>query len=104
MAAGWRLIANIPRYDRRPVVYAVGQLARPVAIMGFALVLLGETSWGLRSAIDSYGLGSAVSVVFVMVLVRKDIKPAFVPRFVGRIYRLGASMVGVALSFFMMQS
>jgi len=104
LASGWRLAGNILRYDQRPIAFAIGQVSRPAAILICAVVLLTQNGRPVRLAVDSYAVGSGISLAVVIALVSKDVTFAFVPRLVGRIYRLGSSMAGVALSFFLIQS
>jgi O-antigen/teichoic acid export membrane protein len=98
----WRLLANLIRLERRPVGYLVASTARPVLAVGAAVPLVANGR-GAQGAMAGIALGTLASLVLALVMTRTSYRLTLLPHLVGRVGRLGASMVPVAIAFWVLQ-
>ena len=63
LGALWRLVVTALRHERRPVLYSVAQMIRPIAVVAIAAPLVID-GYGAHGALVGTALGSAVGILF----------------------------------------
>ncbi len=91
-AALWRVSGNVTRIERRPYSYGGLHALHPLMTMSVSIPLL-ATGYGVEGAVAGVALGNVVAFLAAMVVIRRSWRPAFSPRDVVQIYRLGGSRV-----------
>lgn len=103
LGALWRLVSNVPRLERRPGRFVVLSATRPILVFG-ASVLLVAGGHGVGGAIVGVAIGSAISTLLGLALIRRSFRLAFRAHHVRRIFALGSPLVPVIVAFWVVQN
>jgi O-antigen/teichoic acid export membrane protein len=92
--AVWRLVLNVPRLERRPVVYSSLGLTRPAFALGLgvAFVLLG---FSVEGALAGIAVGTALAIPVAIALSRRNYALGLEPSIVPQVFRKGAFVVPI---------
>ncbi len=95
--AVWRLVQNVPRLERRPVLYAILSLARPAFALGLgiALVLAGA---GVKGALAGIAIGTALAIPVAILAGRRNYAFGLDLAIVPHVFRRGAMIVPLILA------
>jgi O-antigen/teichoic acid export membrane protein len=99
VGAVWRFVLQIPRLERRPVAYVVLYATRVVLALAIGIPLV-ATGSGIRGVLVGLVLGTAVSVLIILIFTRRAYALAFLPRGVPIILQGGFSFLPLLLSSF----
>ncbi len=97
LAAMWRLTGNVTRVERRPYAYAFVHVLHPLLTMAVSIPLL-ATGYGVEGAVAGLAFGNAAAFLVSLVAIHRSVRPAFSPRDVVQIYRLGGARVFITMS------
>ena len=92
VSALWRLAGNVTRIERRPYSYAWLHALHPLLTMSVSIPLL-ATGYGVEGAVAGVAIGNVASLITALWAIRQSVRPAFSPRDVVQIYRLGSNRV-----------
>lgn len=83
--------------ERRPYPYIALEVARPLLVLA-VLVPLVATGAGLEGAIAGYAIGTGVTMVLALGMLRRSLVPCFEPREALAIMKKGARRIPIVLS------
>jgi len=98
----WRVVTNILRFERRPVLFVVTNNLRPLLVTLLSIYALTE-GHGVEGAIAATAVGTVISTVFVLSLVRHTYVLAFSRDHLRQITKLGAVYVPVVVAIWVVQ-
>ncbi len=95
----WRLVVNVPRMERRPVVFGLVSVLRPLAVLGVAIPLL-VTGQGLVSVLIGTAVGTAVAALLAITATIRAYAPRASRGDMRQIIRLGSrpAWIPIAMS------
>lgn len=99
----WRVLTNIPRFERHPIAFVVLSTLRPVLVLTVSLPLV-IAGYGLDGAVAGTALGTAGAVVVNAAATRRSFVLALDRCDLASILRRGAPFVPVILSFWIVQN
>lgn len=99
----WRLVSNVPRLERRPVLFAVLSNLRPLLVIGAAVPLV-VSGAGVEGVLVATLGGTLACSVVGLVVCRGSFRPAFRPVDAWAMVRHGAPFVPVIASFWVIQN
>ncbi len=104
-AAGalWRLGSNVLRLERRPYAFVALSAVRPLLVIG-AVIPLVASGHGVGGAIAGTAIGSAASVLVMLVVIRPSFLLALEREDASMIVRRGAIFVPIIASFWIAQN
>jgi O-antigen/teichoic acid export membrane protein len=88
----WRLTVTALRHERRPVLYSIAQMLRPISVVAIAVPLV-ATGEGIRGALIGTALGSAIGVLFCFGVDHRSYGFAFDREDAVKMLRLGGVFV-----------
>jgi O-antigen/teichoic acid export membrane protein len=90
--AVWRLVQNVPRLERRPVLYSTLGLARPAFSLAFGVgfVLAG---FGVEGALAGIAVGTALAIPLGIAVTRRNYAFGLELSIVPQMFRLGAFVI-----------
>lgn len=99
----WRLVSNIPRYERRPAAFAVLQNVRPLFVLGLAIPLV-VGGWGIEGVLIGTSAGTAAAVLVGLAASWHSMRLAFDWGEARAIIVAGAPVMPLVVSFWVIQS
>jgi len=92
--AVWRLVLNVPRLERRPVLYSSLGLTRPAFALGLGVVfvLLG---FSVEGALAGIAVGTALAIPVAIAFGRRNYALGLEPSIVPQVFRKGAFVVPI---------
>jgi O-antigen/teichoic acid export membrane protein len=95
--AVWRLVQNVPRLERRPVLYSILSLFRPGFALGLgtAFVLAG---FGVEGALAGIAAGTALAIPVAIVAGRRNYAWGLDLAIVPVVFRRGAMIIPIILT------
>ena len=99
----WRLVVNLFRMERRPVVFAVLNCLRPAFVLGCSIPLV-AAGYGVTGAVAGTAIGTAVASLACFVLARGSYRLAFRLEDVRQILRLGSRYIPVILGLWVVHN
>lgn len=103
LGAQWRLLTNIPRFERHPGVFVALSTLRPLLVLAVSLPLV-VGGYGLEGAVAGTALGTAGAVAANAVVTRRSFVLTLHRGDLTSIVRRGATFVPVILSFWIIQN
>lgn len=103
LAAVGRLAGVVPRRERRPKVFILLQIARPVLILAITVPLV-ASGQGVDGAVTGLALGTALATVASLVATRRSFEPAFSLEDLNTIVRRGTPYVPYVVSYWTIQN
>lgn len=92
VGACWRLLINIPRLERRPIVFVTLNTARPLLVIAILVPVL-RSGAGIEGALLANLVGNIVAAALVLLVIRDSFRPTFSARDARRILLLGRRWV-----------
>jgi O-antigen/teichoic acid export membrane protein len=95
--AVWRLVHNVARLERRPGLYTVLSVVRPVLALGLGVAFV-VAGWGVEGALAGIALGTALAVPVGIATERRSYAFGLELAIVPDVFRRGAFVVPIVLS------
>jgi O-antigen/teichoic acid export membrane protein len=95
--AVWRLVQNVPRLERRPVLYSGLGLTRPAFALGLGVVFV-LAGLGVEGALAGIAIGTALAIPVGIALSRRNYAFGLELSIVPQVFRMGAFVVPVILA------
>ena len=104
-AAGalWRLVVNIPRFELRPLAFALLNTARPVIVLGISLPLV-MAGHGVSGVLAGTAAGTALTTVIGLIVSRHSIRLQFSSEDLRGMAALGGAFVPIIAAFWVIQN
>ena len=96
----WRLVAALPRFERRPGIYVGLQVGRHLLMLGTAVVLI-EAGYGLAGAVAGLAIGKAVGAAAAIVVSRHRFRRSVSLEDARAILGRGRPFVLISVTFFL---
>jgi O-antigen/teichoic acid export membrane protein len=100
LASVWRLLATIPRYERRPLLYLAMQAGYWTVSLG-AAVTLAASGYGIAGAMAGIAIGHVIAGAAGLWLGRHRFRPALCGSDALYLGRRGAPFIAISLPFFL---
>lgn len=101
LGAVWRLVSNVPRLERRPMLYNVFAAVRATAVLSASVFLVAE-GHGVEGAMLGTAMGTAASVVIGLIVIRPSFRVAFNRHDLRQILKAGRPMIPIVLAFWIL--
>jgi O-antigen/teichoic acid export membrane protein len=72
----WRLVSNVPRFERRPGAFIALAAVRPVLVLGVSIPLV-AAGYGVEGALVGVAVGTLAAIVLALVATRRSYEFAF---------------------------
>jgi O-antigen/teichoic acid export membrane protein len=103
MGAMWRIVANIPRLERKAAIYAALQLVRPIFVLTLSITLV-ASGYGVRGALSGTAIGSAAAVLLALVVTHDSWRLAFSRADAGFIMRYGRRLIPMIVGWWVIHN
>jgi O-antigen/teichoic acid export membrane protein len=97
----WRLGSNVLRLERRPAAYVWLAATRPVLVLALSIPLV-ATGGGVAGAMAGVAIGTALSLLIILVTVRRSFRFSLNREDVAHIFRLGTPWVPTVVALWVM--
>jgi len=92
LGACWEILLMVPRFERRPRIVVLFEVARPIVALGVAIPFVSGGA-GAEGALTGLLIATAGLTLIVLIYLRRTYRVRFHPRFVPSIIRLGSVFV-----------
>lgn len=99
LGAIWRLTVTALRHERRPVLFSIGQIIRPVAVVGISAPLV-ATGHGVQGALLGTSIGTAIGILYCFAVDYKSYKLEFSREDAWNMFKLGSSFIPIVAGLF----
>lgn len=103
MGSIWRLTSNVFRLERRPVLFGVMQVARPLFVLG-AVVPLVASGHGVAGALLGTTVGTAAAVLVSLFIGRRSYAVALQREDVRQILKRGARFIPIVVGLWVLHN